>query len=215
MKFEQTTIHGATLTLHPAKAIWWEATNTLLIADTHFGKVSHFRKAGIAIPNDAMLQDFAKLQYLLDEFEVERVLFLGDLFHSEHNKEWDLLGQVLKKYPAVSFELIVGNHDILTPENYQQNGLKVHWEQLEEPPFLFTHEPIEQWEGPLYNLCGHIHPGVKLRGAARQGIRLPCFYFSAHQGILPAFCELAGCYILKPKRQDDVFIVVEEEVVKV
>ena len=32
----------------------WENTNTLLVADIHLGKITHFRKAGIAVPAAAI-----------------------------------------------------------------------------------------------------------------------------------------------------------------
>jgi len=38
------------LLLLPQKAIYWQQQKALIVADVHFGKVGHFRKAGIAVP---------------------------------------------------------------------------------------------------------------------------------------------------------------------
>ena len=35
-----------------------------------------------------------------------------------------------------------------------------------------------------YVIAGHIHPGVRLRGAAREHARLPCFWFGAGGAVL-------------------------------
>jgi metallophosphoesterase superfamily enzyme len=35
------------------KAIFWQEKQTLLIGDLHLGKITHFRKEGIAIPQIA------------------------------------------------------------------------------------------------------------------------------------------------------------------
>src|SRR4051812_31565878 len=79
--------------LHPTGAIFWEDKNALLISDVHLGKVSHFRKHGMAIPGNAASKNFEQLTIAIDFFKPETIIFLGDLFHSKINKEWDLFEQ--------------------------------------------------------------------------------------------------------------------------
>jgi len=66
-----------------------------------------------------------------------------------------------------------------------------------------------------YNLIGHIHPGVQLKGSAKQSIKLPCFYFGVQQGILPAFGAFTGLTALKVKKNYRVFVIVEKTVFEV
>ncbi|MES2766787.1 MAG: phosphoesterase, partial [Bacteroidota bacterium] len=65
-----------------------------------------------------------------------------------------------------------------------------------------------------YLLAGHIHPGVKLTGKGRSVLKLPCFYFGERQGILPAFGGFTGLGIIQPQRASQVFVVVEDSIVK-
>ncbi|EMR02512.1 metallophosphoesterase, DNA ligase-associated [Cesiribacter andamanensis AMV16] len=82
-------------------------------------------------------------------------------------------------------------------------------------PFLLTHHPPEPDVLPAgtYALCGHIHPAVSLRGAARQALSLPCYYFGPRVGMLPAFGKFTGFYKIKPKAGDAVYGVLPTKVI--
>jgi metallophosphoesterase superfamily enzyme len=79
-----------------------------------------------------------------------------------------------------------------------------------------THYPQEKEQIPehLYCLCGHLHPCVTLQnGSSRNSLKLPCFYFGAYQGTLPAFGEFTGCAAAPVKEGDQVFVLAEGEVI--
>ena len=98
--------------LHPSGALYWVEKKTLMLADVHLGKVAHFRKNGIAVPRKAEGAFYEKITLLLNEFEVERLLFLGDLFHSFQNNEWHLFSAWVKQQQS-ELILIEGNHDVI------------------------------------------------------------------------------------------------------
>ena len=197
------------LALLPEKAIYWENQKTLLIADPHFGKITHFRKAGIPIPDQAAHKNLIILVGLIKAHKPEKVIFLGDLFHSEMNTEWMMFKELLNEFYEIEFILIQGNHDILHERSYQNSSLKV-LPEFNLSPYNFTHEPQEHHA--LYNLSGHLHPGVRMQGKGRQSMRFPCFYFGSKHGILPAFGEFTGLHIISVKKDDTVFIITPTEV---
>ncbi len=207
-------LEGEELWLLAQRAIYWPKERSLFIADTHFGKVSHFRKHGIKVPSAAAQENLKSLEQLLYSTQAQKVYFLGDLFHSEMNHEWLGFKQVIALFPKTEFHLIGGNHDILDEVSYYKARLILHPETLSLGPFLLSHEPLEDdFDG--YNLCGHIHPAVRLKGNGRQSLRLTCFYFGAKQGILPAFGTFTGSHTLKVKKEDSVFVILEERVIQV
>ena len=124
---------------------------------------------------------------------------------------------MIKQFHDIAFELVLGNHDILPVQFYSENQLIVHNPTLEIGPFLFSHHPLEDWQIPenLYNIAGHIHPSVRLRGIARQRLRFPCFYFGKRQSIFPAFGLFTGTANIFPEKGDQVFVIVENSVMKV
>ncbi len=121
----------------------------------------------------------------------------------------------MNTYPSISFELVIGNHDVLGLATYQELNLIVHEESLLIDPFIFTHEPLLTPNNTFYNLSGHIHPSVLLRGKGKDKQRFACFYFGKHQGLLPAFGSFTGTAEIKTKQNDQVYIIAENQVIAV
>jgi uncharacterized protein len=204
-------VSGELVTILRQKALWLPHFKALLLADLHLGKINHFRRAGIAVPTRANDKNTETLIDLLNEHKPERVIFLGDLFHSHYNDEWQVVGQVLKHFSSCSFELVRGNHDIMSQLQYQRHRILVHEDPLRLGGLELTHEPRRE-QDHQYNLAGHIHPGVRLRGKGRQVIVMPCFYFGKDQGILPAFGSFTGLAVISPKKEDRIFVVADNKV---
>jgi metallophosphoesterase superfamily enzyme len=80
--------------------------------------------------------------------------------------------------------------------------------------FIFTHHPLESIAEGQYNIAGHIHPGIHLRGKGRQELTLPCFYFGGRQGLLPAFGAFTGLARIYPKKGEQVFAIAEDSVIE-
>lgn len=201
------------LELLPEKAVFWHNQSTLILADLHLGKISHFRKAGIAVPMDAAEDGLIRLESLLNSFDLTRVLILGDLFHSEMNREWEDFVDLLYRNSDIEFHLVIGNHDILGLHNYERIPLVTHEEVLELGPFIFSHDALNSHK--LYNIHGHIHPAIRLQGKARQSLRLACYFFSKTQAILPAFGTFTGKHTLQYTVADNVFIIAGDKVIKI
>lgn len=201
--------------LLPEKAIFWKKYKVLFLADLHLGKVSHFRKAGIAVPNQAKRATIDRLEDLMLRYLPDQVIILGDLFHSEYNQGWLLFNDLIERYKEIQFVLVQGNHDILEMDFYENSRMELITGWLEKGPFVFSHEPLDTVYKDLYNLCGHLHPGVRMVGRGLQSLKLPCFYFGDHTGILPAFGVFTGTAIIRPQEGESVYVVAKEKVVQV
>jgi len=211
----EVNIEGNNFRLFEEKCLLWVDKNALLIADLHLGKINHFRKSGIAVPSKPNDENIDRLISLLQKTKPRRVIFMGDLFHSHYNPEWEVFGQVIRYFPEVVFELVVGNHDIMSGYQYEKVRLIRHDRPLKEGGLILSHEPLDTIEAGCYNIAGHIHPGVTLRGKGRQALRLPCFYFSQHHALLPAFGQFTGTYRIKPQKGDKVVVIVEGKLMEV
>jgi len=213
---QQFYLRGQSFILHPFKGILWEEQSTLFVADLHLGKATHFRKAGIAVPKEVRQSNFDKFTALLLDLKPARVIILGDLFHSDCNTAWEDFVFITKQFEDMSFELVVGNHDIMDETQYAYANMKIHPEPYDLAPFVLSHHPMKSEDIPegLHNLCGHIHPSVVLRGIGKQGMKLPCFHFTENQGILPAFGEFTGTAVMRTKRKDQVFVVSGDRVIE-
>ncbi|MEQ9466334.1 MAG: ligase-associated DNA damage response endonuclease PdeM [Ekhidna sp.] len=207
MNSQEIEIKGERLTLLPERAVYWSDKNLLILSDLHLGKAGHFRKHGVPISRNIHLTDLQILESLIQRFKPHKVILLGDLFHSFENNEWQDFLRFMEVYDFVKFTLVEGNHDIIS--EYPKE-LKVVI-QLNIPPFSFTH--IKEDSG-YYNLSGHIHPGVQMKGRGRQSMTIPCFTFKDDHGILPAFGQFTGIKKIRPQKEDRVFGVVSEGVIE-
>ena len=195
--------------LHSSGAIYWKKEKMLLIADVHLGKVSHFRKFGAAVPAKASLSNFRKLEHLITELQPKTICFLGDLFHSSLNSEWNIF-QKWVQHTSCEIILIEGNHDIIDPTRYEAMGVSV-FREMRLHGFLLTHHPTV--ESGMFNFSGHIHPGITMIGSGRQRLTLSCFYETENQLILPAFGTFTGKYRLRPGKNDRVYVIADNEVI--
>lgn len=204
-----------TLLLLPQKAVYWKDEKALIVADVHLGKTGHFRKAGIAVPSELAQQDIKVLSALIDDHQPKTVIFLGDLFHSDMNSDWNWFCLWRKKHESISMILIKGNHDIVKEENFTELNIEIQ-EELLMKPFRLSHHPLKKQElekQEAYTLCGHIHPGVHLRGRGRDTVTLACFAFGAHQAILPSFGKFTGRIAIQHQETDRVFGILEDKVI--
>jgi DNA ligase-associated metallophosphoesterase len=201
--------------LLPQKALFWQEQEILVVADVHLGKVGHFRKAGIAIPRSLEQEDLSMLSDIIHLYHPKKIIFLGDLFHSEHNNDWDWLVLWRDLFKEIEMVLVRGNHDIIADRFYLNANFSL-LDTYQLGSFLFIHEPLplkKLQEETRYVISGHIHPGVKLRGKGRQFLTLPCFHFGKQQAILPAFGKFTGKVCLRCDESDRIFGVLKDSVV--
>lgn len=205
------TIQHQNFVLHPCGAAFWVEKKILLISDLHLGKIAHFRKHGMAIPERAVQENFNRLNNILELFDAETIIFLGDLFHSKMNNEWDLFSDWTKTITQ-QLILVEGNHDIISKQHYADLNIEIRSEIIIDD-FLLTHHPSTRES--FFNLCGHIHPGIKLKGLGRQFLGLSCFFRKPHQLIFPAFGEFTGNFYLIPEENDKVYAIAKDEVIEI
>lgn len=144
----------------------------------------------------------------------ERIILLGDLFHNRYNDEWSKFEAWRKNYQAAKIIIVLGNHDILPRNLYDNNQMDV-MNEMREGPFIFSHHPGTNANKDCYNFCGHLHPVYCLRSKARQQIKLPCFVFDKYEAILPSFGVFTGGLELKRIPGRKLFVIAEGKVLAI
>ena len=94
------------LWLSPDRAVYWEEQQSLIVSDMHFGKTGHFRKAGIPVPQAVFKEDLHRLVQQLQYFQPRQLIIVGDLFHSDANKELELFQKWRDDLADLHIELI-------------------------------------------------------------------------------------------------------------
>jgi DNA ligase-associated metallophosphoesterase len=199
----------------PSRCLFWEQEQALIVSDLHLGKTAHFRKAGIALPNDVFKDDLQRLFTAIQHFKPQYLVIVGDMGHSKHNTELTTFARWRNDMPQLPFHLVRGNHDILADDWYRAQAITVHETTFTVRDVIFSHDVLTQIPESYYNISGHIHPGILLKGGGRQKLAFPCFYFGTKYAVLPAFSAFTGLAILEPAATDAVYAVVQQAVVKV
>lgn len=189
-------LFGQRLQLLDDKALYLPEETALLVSDVHLGKAETFQSLGIPISNQMNAENLARLRSLCQQVNPRQLFILGDLFHSQQSlvpevlTTWD---SFLKEIEA-DVTLIVGNHDRHLMSALPPLAMHCHVEAVALGPFLLSHEPEITHQATL-NICGHIHPVIKLRSRT-DSLRLPCFFIERdqHRLTLPSFGEFTGGY---------------------
>ncbi|MEO8805731.1 MAG: ligase-associated DNA damage response endonuclease PdeM [Burkholderiaceae bacterium] len=217
MNHDTTTISvgGQRLWLLPEKAAFLPETSTLLIADAHIGKGLSFRKLGVPVPHGTTAETLAALSALVDRWNAKRIVFLGDFLHSARAHgptTMDTLMRWRASHAALDLTLVRGNHDDHAGDPPAPLGIHAVDEPLMHGELALCHHPVAR--APAYVLAGHLHPGVGLGGRANDHLRLPCFWFGANVGVLPAFGAFTGLHTIRAATGDRVFAASDGRVIE-
>ena len=196
--------------LRPSGMLVLPGRGTGFVADLHLGKTAHFQRAGVAVPDGADEATLARLSGDLEAMPLRHLVVLGDLVHSGQALTPALQERLLalrERWPELALHLVWGNHDRHARQALARLLATLGWHScpaegwrdgpvqgLHEPPPATT--PVATEDAPRLTLLGHLHPGVRLQGRARQRLRLPCFaagpWGSGTRVLLPAYGHFTG-----------------------
>ena len=203
------------LELLPDRALFWPRTQTLIVTDVHLGKGAAFRRHGVAVPSGSTRHDLARIATLIDATKAQRLLVLGDLFHTRLVGAEDTFAAFdafRATHLALAITAVRGNHDRGVERLPVTWKIRWHEGSLHEPPFVFAHEPEADPRG--WVVAGHIHPVVQLRSRL-DSARLPVFWLrrASRIAVLPAFGAFTGGWPVGPDAADTVVAVTPDGLV--
>jgi uncharacterized protein len=170
-----------------AGALYWEAEDTLLVADLHLEKGAAFAARGIMLPPYDTRSTLSRLAACIDVFRPRRVVALGDSFHRSelagrlHAADRDELTALQQ---GREWYWILGNHDPDLPDSI--GGFICR--SLTIGGVTLCHEPSF---GRSAEIAGHLHPVARI---ARKGevFRRKCFATDGQRLVMPAFGAYTG-----------------------
>ena len=194
--------------MHADRSLMHPASNTLIVADLHIGKVTHFRRAGVAIPSSARAETTDRLWECLERHRPERVVIAGDLFHSDANTETHQFVEELARWGSVEWVWITGNHDRATANRYSALFHRTAPE-ISIGSTRITHES-EGAQQPT--ISAHVHPVILVEHGARLKTKHRCFTIENQDFRLPAFGPFTGGHRIQPKPSGRYFFLTDKRV---
>lgn len=185
---ELLTVNGVTLQADLSGALWWPERRLAVVADLHFEKGSAFAARGQFLPPYDTAATLDKLETLLAQYDVKRLICLGDSFHDQEAAD-RLPEQIVVRLQALTARCdwiwIAGNHDPAPPEHLG-GSIAAEWT---EGALTFRHEA--EASAMAGEVSGHFHPKAAVR-LRNKRITAPCFVTDGRRLILPAFGAYTG-----------------------
>jgi DNA ligase-associated metallophosphoesterase len=196
----------------PSRALFLPETKELLICDIHLGKAEYFQQNGIPLTNNSDKDNFSRIKKLVKKYSPEKLIILGDLFHSKYSID-DALQEKVEDLPELlktNVELVLGNHDI----GCDIKNIKI-FDIRKTKNMIFSHEPVKLVNNKTLNICGHYHPKLYLKNNGDK-LSFRCFAMDMNKNtlFLPAFGDLTGGYHCK-KSFRKWAIVSDEEIIEI
>jgi uncharacterized protein len=215
----QIELAGTRWALSPQRAAFWLDQRMLLVADAHFGKAATFRARGVPVPAGTTGGNLARLDELIADWQPRCVVFLGDLFHAREAHAPDTIAALARwrgAHAALDMVLVEGNHDRHAGAPPASLGLRVvqePWRADGDAPVALAHHP-QRLTGCTI-VAGHMHPCVRLYGAANDRLRLPCFWQRDGLMLLPAFGDFTGGALIAREPGDTVIAAAEDRLIRI
>lgn len=175
------------LALHPAGVALVPAEGLMIVADLHLEKGTAFAARGQMLPPYETVETLRRLDRLVEEIAPDRVILLGDSFHSRHHAIGDgsparrLIDSLGQRSELI---WIAGNHDPEVPLEVP-GRMAAEWRV---GALVLRHAPEADGQREI---VGHLHPTGRLMTCA--GVqRRKCFVLSAGRLLMPAFGALTG-----------------------
>ena len=196
----------------PSRALFLPQTKELLICDVHLGKAEYFQQNGIPLTNNSDENNFIRIESIVRKYSPEKLIILGDLFHSKYSISKTLQKRVedLPEQLKTNVELVLGNHDV----GCNIKNIKI-LDIRKNKNITLSHEPLNLADNKSLNICGHYHPKLYLKNNGDK-LSLRCFAMDTKKNnlYLPAFGDLTGGYLCK-KSFKKWAIISEEEIIEI
>ena len=200
------------LEMLPSRGLFIPKTKELLICDIHLGKAEYFQQNGIPLTNNLDENNFERIKKIVKKYNPEKLIILGDLFHSKYSIGKSLQKKVedLPELLNTNVELVLGNHDV----GCEIKNIKI-LDIKKTKHITYSHEPVFAEDNEILNICGHYHPKINLKNNGDK-LSLRCFAMDTNNNTLylPAFGDLTGGYPCK-KSFKKWAIISEKEILKI
>ncbi len=212
------SIEGLDFRLHAKRGVFFPEQQTLFIADTHFGKEATFRSQGVAVPRGSTQSTLGAITQMISEYRASRLILLGDMFHARSSISEDIrqsLDAFFETHSKLRFTLVLGNHD------RGMSALTMRWpvEIVDSGTSIgsisISHFPQQPSPGTKMLLCGHLHPAYRFTSKFDSVGKLPCFWLSNRQFVLPAIGEFTGTQLIQPSKSDQTWVIADDHILRV
>ncbi len=167
------------------------------------------------MPVGATDATLANITRMLRRTQASRLCILGDMFHARSSIAPDVresLERFFTEFSRVEMTLIRGNHDVRVGAFPNSWPIKIVDPGLSIDRVSLGHHPAEVPAGADLYLCGHLHPAISVSSGAERLGKMPCFWHSRGQLVLPAIGAFTGTQVVNPSLGDSAWITADDKI---
>ena len=179
---------GEDFAAHPSGALYHPREATLIVSDLHLEQGASLAARGHLIPPYDTHATIARLKGVIEHFQPERVISLGDSFHDSGVAERlsdPALEAIAGLQAGREWYWITGNHDPEIPARLKGHVVP----SLTMGALRYQHEPTNG--RAVQEVAGHLHPAARIRRQGRS-VRRKCFITDSRRLVMPSFGAYTG-----------------------
>ena len=214
IKGRKIKVQGLDTYLLPERAAYLPEHNLLIIADWYLGK----GRVTTASENKENLlsHELNKLQDLLKAYNIEKVLFLGNLFHDPKWAEYEPFQAFIAGFSNVEFIWVASNdaadqYETLSDNKYK---LQIREQYVVDKVFFFSQEQ-DNFAQEGFQVVASQSPGYIIQGKAGQNYRMPCFLHEEDMLVLPAFGQFTDMNLIEKVKGTKIYAILANYVMAI
>lgn len=173
------------------RAVYFQSESILALADLHLGYSWAHRAQGQMLPVSPKDDTLARIQQLLDDYQPQRLVLLGDIVHRALPVK-ALIDELAALFTLVDQKteliLLAGNHDRQLQQLLKQLGRKqILHSEYASGQNVFLHGDRPATQPAARYIIGHEHPAISLGDGVATSRKFPCFLLAENVVTLPSF----------------------------
>ncbi len=179
--------------------IYLSDIKTLIISDLHLGYEESLQKRGVLVPKSMFKQIIKRLDWILKQVPVEKVILNGDIKHEFGTisvQEWREVLRLIEYFEKKNIDVIAvkGNHDAIFGPIARKKQIK-EVKEARHKDILIAHGDYIPEKLSKVIIIGHEHPAITLREKAKVE-KFKCFLKGVFKKsvliVMPSFNPLTG-----------------------
>jgi len=177
--------------------IYLSDIKALIISDLHLGYEESLQKRGVLVPKTMFKRIIKRLDWILDQVPVEKVILNGDIKHEFGTisvQEWREVLRLIEYFEKKNIDVLAvkGNHDTIFGPIARKKEIK-EVKEIRHKDILIVHGDYVPEKLSKIIIIGHEHPAITLREKAKAE-KFKCFLKGAYKKsvliVIPSFNPL-------------------------
>ncbi len=198
-------IRQQTCWLSPQRCLYWEEANAVVVGGFQLGRFP------VLPAHPARQSSLDRLQEQVLRFKAQRVILIGGFPLPENNQYLEEFIQWRTRFGSLKLDCVLSRSNPVAESLLLSLGAQIHPGLLDEGPFCWVASRIseDKWRqqnNGTFMISGYRDPGYKKYDTPRSLPGAPAFYFTPSFGMLPAFSRPIGEDIVKPGKDELVWV---------